>query len=107
MSRTDLEAAVAALTAYRSDATEPWRYREWAGRAAQRIERILTPAPGDNFIPRRGDDVEIYLLAWRNRAPEGSPAQRAVETILADYERRAQLGVALDVVLPNGTRAQQ
>lgn len=46
-------------------------------------------------LPRRGDDVARWLQAHRDRYPDTSEEYDAVDTVLTDYQRRADAGERL------------
>ncbi len=48
-------------------------------------------------LPRRGDDIEIWLKSWRKGCfPQGA-AEQTIDTLLADYRRHADTGTPLHV----------
>lgn len=102
MARADLEAALTALTAYSEDRAEPKTYREWANQSAEQAERILFPTPTVNYMPVRGDDVDKWLRAWRDRYEQGSPERKAINLMVDEYQYRAQNGMSLIEPLPDG-----
>lgn len=99
MSTADLQAAFDALVMYQQDVTMPRSYRDYAEVIARQLDKILHPAPNEQYMPVQGDTVHNWLRAWRDKAPIG-PQREAVDVLVDDFRMRAQRGLNLIDNLP-------
>jgi hypothetical protein len=53
------------------------------------------------FQPMRGDEVERWLKAWRDRFPDDEMRQ-TIDDILEDYREHADTGTPLDAEIKRG-----
>lgn len=46
-------------------------------------------------VPRHGDDIDAWLRWWDDQFPAGSPEERAIGLVWADYQDHADTGARL------------